>query len=482
MSEAGFLPVPESSAAQPEAPATGPFAEAALEAAYQFDREMLLKPAPVSGKGLLLIGTLALFILMQVGSGHTAFDIGALVAVLLLHESGHFAGMKLFGYRDVKMFFIPLLGAAVSGRKRGVAGWKEATVLLLGPLPGLIAGVFLIRYLHVYPDPRWRSVAASLIAINAFNLLPIAPLDGGQFFRLLIFSRNRFLELVFGAVAGGVLIVWGLSSSNFFLPVIGLLMMLALPALNRILRAAKELRAKYGILPADPAQLEDAQARDLFLAAHRLNANVVRRRPRDGAAAMELILERTVSRPPSVTASAVLLVPWLAGVVAALLGLYALSTTPALDWQVHEVPQGGFVIKMPQRASLTGIKGDTPLGSTEMLGLDAMGSGGMFDVRWYDLPMPALIEDERAAKEFLDWSRDLIMARIDAKLVDEGVPPDGARGRMFRMSSEKYGFELARVLLVGSRVFILLAPAEPAAEATEFFDSFKGDSATARAR
>jgi hypothetical protein len=38
--------------------------------------------------------------------------------VVLIHELGHFLAMKYFGYKDLGMFFIPLLGAYVSGTKK----------------------------------------------------------------------------------------------------------------------------------------------------------------------------------------------------------------------------------------------------------------------------------------------------------------------------------------------------------------------------
>ena len=279
-------------------------------------------------------------------------------------------------------------------------------MLLLGPVPGLVAGVFLIFYLRVHPSPLWRLVAVSLITINAFNLLPIAPLDGGQFFRLLVFSRNRFLEVAFAALAGAALVVWGLKVGGFFLPLIGLAMILGLPRLNRTLRAAKDLRAKYGTLPADPALLQDGQCRDLFLVSRSVTGNALRKRPRDGAVAMEQVLERTVSRSPSIAASVVLLLPWVTGVYAAFLGVVGLALTSTPNWQMQAVPQGGFSIKLPHRSPISRIKRDTPLGNIEMSSIDTTGTSGIFDIRWYDLPASVQVDDERADKEFLDRSRD----------------------------------------------------------------------------
>src|SRR6476620_4690515 len=63
-----------------------------------------------------------------------------ITAVVLFHELGHFIAMKAFRYKDLGIFFIPLLGAYVSGSKREVSQKESAVILLAGPLPGIILG------------------------------------------------------------------------------------------------------------------------------------------------------------------------------------------------------------------------------------------------------------------------------------------------------------------------------------------------------
>ena len=111
--------------------AEGRFDDPALEDQYEQERRALLEPAQTGNAGVLLVLTLAAFILSELRSDGSLRKLGVLLGVLLFHELGHYAGMRLFGYRDVRMFFIPFFGAAVSGRREGVAAWKEAIVLLL---------------------------------------------------------------------------------------------------------------------------------------------------------------------------------------------------------------------------------------------------------------------------------------------------------------------------------------------------------------
>src|SRR5262245_43760732 len=44
-----------------------------------------------------------------------------LTAVVVFHELGHFLAMKIYKYQDLGIFFIPLLGAYVSGKKQEVS-------------------------------------------------------------------------------------------------------------------------------------------------------------------------------------------------------------------------------------------------------------------------------------------------------------------------------------------------------------------------
>src|SRR6266568_4405998 len=65
----------------------------------------------------LLIVTIIIFFSSQIISVKWQ-EILILIGVLLFHELGHMAAMKLLKYNDVKMFFIPFIGAAVTGRNQ----------------------------------------------------------------------------------------------------------------------------------------------------------------------------------------------------------------------------------------------------------------------------------------------------------------------------------------------------------------------------
>src|SRR5688572_22222963 len=88
------------------------------------------------GKGLLLlVVSLVAFVVIGFAQWSSWEALSILVGVLFVHELGHFLAMRLFKYRNLRMFFIPFFGAAVTGRNYNVPGWKKVVVSLMGPLP-----------------------------------------------------------------------------------------------------------------------------------------------------------------------------------------------------------------------------------------------------------------------------------------------------------------------------------------------------------
>src|SRR5262249_49228899 len=201
------------------------------ESLYRATMQALDAPETGSalGKAALLAGSLLLSVAAFLWLGLPLLALLLIVLVLLIHELGHYLGMLLFGYRDVRMFFIPFFGAAVSGRKYGVPAWQEAIVLLLGPLPGLALAVAL-QWLYAPPAGTvLYQFVWMLAAINAFNLVPVIPLDGGRLVNLLFFARQPYLAAGFQLLAGGALIAFALPTSSWVLGILGGMLLLGVP-------------------------------------------------------------------------------------------------------------------------------------------------------------------------------------------------------------------------------------------------------------
>jgi Zn-dependent protease len=345
---------------------------------FQPTMKLLISPTPMQrSKTRVLLISLAAFIGASLMSGGAnPIEIATLVGVIFFHELGHMIAMRIVGYRDVRIFFIPFLGGAASGTKRGVARWKEGVVLLCGPLPGIVLGGVLGYFANT---DLLRVIALQLIIVNALNLLPIAPLDGGQLFQVLLFSRQRHLELLFVGLTAAILVVASLSFEMWVVAIVGAFMLLMLPHRKRVLDLGHRLRDRG--LPTDPAALDDSQQRELYrLAVASLPPEWQKRwagKAQAKAQLIEQILERATLRPPSVRATVGLLGVWLVSFVAAAIGL-VLAVGPS--WQPYKNEQAGFVAEMPGPA-VVGDQGGFHMVSTRVRKQE-------FAVMWNDVPDP----------------------------------------------------------------------------------------------
>jgi Zn-dependent protease len=291
------------------------------ESLYRESLSLLRSPKPPQ-TSLAFVILFVIFVVGQMGEMKSLEGIVLLIGVLFFHEAGHALGMRLFGFRDVRMFFIPFFGAAVSGRPRGVTAAKQALVSLLGPLPGIVVAVVLT--LIPQRDPLVTRVAEVMLILNAFNLLPFGGLDGGRFFQTVIFSRHRVLEILF-QTAGSLALAWlAVSASMWMLLVFALFGLVMLPMRWRVLGAAQAVRQAFPSLPRDPEALDELHASWLFNQARGVLQGKARSQPQPIANLMEAMLDAT-QPPPRALASVGLVSLYVVAVVLALVGVVTLA-------------------------------------------------------------------------------------------------------------------------------------------------------------
>ncbi|WP_148212697.1 site-2 protease family protein [Hahella chejuensis] len=211
------------------------------------------------GKALLLLVSLGAFML-SFGFRMDAPVLLILVAVLFLHEFGHLLAMKVCGFRDLQILFIPFLGAAARGDKDQAPAWQKVIVDLMGPAPGLILGIALCFYLPL-DAPDWMTRAVfMLIVLNYFNLAPVQPLDGGQLWNLLFFRRWPMAQFIFFCLSILAFAAFSWWSQEIVLGLVALFWMYLLPNQWRQARLFSHIRRKYPHLPQHdrPARLAAA--------------------------------------------------------------------------------------------------------------------------------------------------------------------------------------------------------------------------------
>ncbi|NBW30288.1 MAG: hypothetical protein EBR35_03405 [Flavobacteriales bacterium] len=132
-----------------------------------------------------------------------------LILVLFIHEMGHFTFMKLFNYENVRMLFIPLMGAFVQGSKEKYSQTQSFIVVAAGPFPGICIGIITL-FLSSYYQLNWLLELSFLfLFLNIINLIPIDPLDGGQLFKLLVHKKRDLFLIIFAFISSLILILVG---------------------------------------------------------------------------------------------------------------------------------------------------------------------------------------------------------------------------------------------------------------------------------
>ncbi len=207
------------------------------------------KPEQAANIWLRSIASLALYLAL----GYYIFkrwEILLLVtAIVMIHELGHFFAMKYFRYNDLGIFFIPLLGAYVSGTKREVSQKQSAVILLAGPLPGIIIGcIFYLLdqqgsgyYLLNIPYSR---IGLLFIILNLINLFPVYPLDGGQLLNRVFLDEESIMSKVFIFLSIGFMCWFAIQMPFYPLLIFPAMMLLRMVGENKINNIEKRIEAE----------------------------------------------------------------------------------------------------------------------------------------------------------------------------------------------------------------------------------------------
>jgi stage IV sporulation protein FB len=157
--------------------------------------------------------SLALYLLLGYYIFQSFFVLFAITVIVVFHEMGHFLAMKYYRYSDLGIFFIPLLGAYVSGTKREVSQKESAVILLAGPLPGIIVGIGLYfldqnssEGIYLY-DVSLKTIAVLMVFLNIINLIPVYPLDGGQLLNRVFLDEEGWISKIF-VILSAVFMAW----------------------------------------------------------------------------------------------------------------------------------------------------------------------------------------------------------------------------------------------------------------------------------
>jgi Zn-dependent protease len=102
------------------------------------------------------------------------------VALLFMHEMGHFFAARERGLDVGAPVFIPFVGAWVALKEMPMDAETEAYIGIAGPMLGSAAAFLCYLFALENGEKLWMAIAYAGFILNLFNLIPLSPLDGGR--------------------------------------------------------------------------------------------------------------------------------------------------------------------------------------------------------------------------------------------------------------------------------------------------------------
>ena len=116
------------------------------------------------------------------------FGVG-FVALIFIHEMGHFFEARRQGLHASWPTFVPFLGAYVTIRGANLNPWRNALVALAGPFVGGLGAAAFWIVGELQESRLLMALGYAGFLINLINLIPVGFLDGGVTWRSARFLR-----------------------------------------------------------------------------------------------------------------------------------------------------------------------------------------------------------------------------------------------------------------------------------------------------
>ena len=153
--------------------------DATLPADLMLKLLLLLLSGAKLGKLFTTGGTMLISVVVYAFIYGWRYAVG-FVALLFVHESGHYIAAKRRGLDVGAPTFIPFVGAWIELKQMPHDAETEAYVGLGGPLLGTVGALVCYFMARNFDEPWLLAVAYAGFFLNLFNLIPISPFDGGR--------------------------------------------------------------------------------------------------------------------------------------------------------------------------------------------------------------------------------------------------------------------------------------------------------------
>ena len=304
------------------------------------------------------LGIFTISLLFSIAIGAYFWDIQfaiILMIVIIFHELGHYLAMRVFGFKNVHMLPLPLVGGVTMGFDTEPNAWRQAWMSLMGPLPGILIGWGIVIW-FVNTDPVGLSqgwiymTVLCLLLINYLNVLPVLPLDGGHVVDSLIpprWLKVKGLLIILVCTMGAAIAFY---FEFYILVVLALLQLLAVPNQFKISQMVKDLYQEQSV------QNETKRPQQLQLIFEKLETTEGTSQAANKTInKAESVLKVLTTKPMSswqravicAVYSALLIVP--IGVL--IFGFSGYVVDNDVDWEAREINQQAKRVEFKQQAS-----------------------------------------------------------------------------------------------------------------------------------
>jgi Zn-dependent protease len=107
------------------------------------------------------------------------------IALLFLHELGHYIAARQCHLNVGAPMFIPFVGAWINLKEQPMSVETEAYIAMAGPFAGTLASLAVFYWARETSSSLLLAISYTGFFLNLFNLLPVSPLDGGRITAIL---------------------------------------------------------------------------------------------------------------------------------------------------------------------------------------------------------------------------------------------------------------------------------------------------------
>jgi len=140
---------------------------------------LLLLSGAKLGKIALTGGTMLISVVVYAWVFGWKYAVG-FVALLFVHEMGHYAAARHRGLPVGAPTFIPFVGAWIELKQMPHDAETEAYVGLGGPLLGTMGALVCYFWAREWDSTWLLAVSYAGFFLNLFNMIPLSPFDGGR--------------------------------------------------------------------------------------------------------------------------------------------------------------------------------------------------------------------------------------------------------------------------------------------------------------